>query len=108
MFMSKKRVGKTDLEIGVLGLGCAPLGGNFVDLDYDDAAKIIKKALAMGISYFDTAPWYGFGRSERVVGDHIRHKDFVLSSKVGRILKPGAVETRGIRYGRSTTVPRHL
>ena len=66
MPMYKKLVGKTNLEIGVLGLGCAPLGGNFVDLDYDDAAKIIKKALAMGISYFDTAPWYGFGRSERV------------------------------------------
>ena len=92
MCIFKKRVGKTNLEIGVLGLGCAPLGGNFVDIDYDNAAKIIKKALAVGISYFDTAPWYGFGRSERVVGDHIRHKDFVISSKVGRILKPGAVE----------------
>ena len=46
----------------------------------------------MGISYFDTVPLYGFGCSERVVGDHIRHKDFVISSKVGRILKPGAVE----------------
>ena len=46
----------------------------------------------MVISYFDTVPLYGFGRSERVVGDHIRHKDFVISSKVGRIIKPSAVE----------------
>ena len=107
MTMYQKRVGKTNLEIGVLGLGCAPLGGNFVDLNYDDAGKIIKNALAMGISYFDTAPWYGFGRSERVVGDHIRHKDFVLSSKVGRILKPGAVENP-LDFGMIDPLPFHV
>ena len=107
MSMLKKRVGKTNCEIGALGLGCAPLGGNFVDIDYDDAGKIIKKALALGISYFDTAPWYGFGRSERVVGDHIRHKDFVISSKVGRILKPGAVE-KPEEFGMVDPLPFHV
>jgi len=46
--------------------------------------------LQAGISYFDTAPWYGFGRSERVVGDVLRGKPYVLSTKVGRLLVPGA------------------
>ena len=62
-------MGNTDLEIDVLGLGCAPLGGNFVSLNYLEGAEIISVALESGIAYFDTAPWYGFGRSERLVGD---------------------------------------
>lgn len=90
--MEKRQVGRTGLRIDVLGLGCAPLGGNFVDLDYAQAAELVAAARDAGIGYFDTAPWYGFGRSERVVGDMLRGHDYVLSDKVGRLLKPGAVE----------------
>ena len=90
--MEKRRVGKTDLMIEIFGLGAAPLGGNFADLDYQQAAKLIEAAQDAGIHYFDTAPWYGFGRSERVIGDLLRGTDYVLSDKVGRLLKPGPVE----------------
>ena len=89
---SKRKIGNSNLEIDVLGLGCAPLGGNFVDLTYSQATEILRFALQSGIKYFDTAPWYGFGRSERVVGDQLRNNKFIISSKVGRILKPGAVK----------------
>ena len=89
--MQKRQVGQTGLTIDVLGLGGAPLGGNFVDLDYQQAAELVQTAREAGIGYFDTAPWYGFGRSERVMGDMLRGKDYVLSDKVGRLLKPGAV-----------------
>jgi len=90
--MEQRQVGQTGLYINTLGLGCAPLGGNFVDLDYTQAAELIQTAKDAGISYFDTAPWYGFGRSERVVGDLLRGTEYVLSDKVGRLLKPGAVD----------------
>jgi D-threo-aldose 1-dehydrogenase len=80
------------LQIDVLGLGCAPLGGNFVDLGYAQAAELVQAARDAGIGYFDTAPWYGFGRSERVVGDMLRETDYILSDKVGRLLAPGAVD----------------
>ncbi|MEM1238115.1 MAG: aldo/keto reductase [Pseudomonadota bacterium] len=90
--MEKRRIGRTDLLIDVLGLGCAPLGGNFVDLNYAQAAELVQAARNAGIGYFDTAPWYGFGRSERVVGDMLRGTDYILSDKVGRLLSPGAVE----------------
>lgn len=90
--MEKRRIGQTDLSVDVLGLGCAPLGGNFVDLQVSQAAELIGAAKDAGISLFDTAPWYGFGRSERVVGDGLRGADYVLSDKVGRLLKPGAVD----------------
>ena len=90
--MDKRRVGQTKLEIDSLGLGGAPLGGNFVDLGYAQAEELIKAAKNTGIGYFDTAPWYGFGRSERVMGDVLRGSEYILSDKVGRLLAPGPVK----------------
>ena len=104
--MKKRRVGKTQLEIDVLGLGGAPLGGNFADLDYAQGLEIVSSALDAGISYFDTAPWYGFGRSERVVGDRLRGKNYVLSSKVGRLLAPDAVN-KPRDFGMINPLPFH-
>ena len=54
---SKRSVGKSKVKIDILGLGCAPLGGNFVDLNYNQASEIVRFALNSGIKYFDTAPW---------------------------------------------------
>ena len=107
MSIKQRFVGNTELKIDILGLGCAPLGGNFVDLSYEDGTKIIKTALQSGMSYFDTAAWYGFGRSERLVGDHLRHNQYVLSSKVGRILKPGAVQNP-LDFGMIDPLPFHV
>ena len=90
--MDKRTVGKTKLEIDSLGLGGAPLGGNFVNLGYAQAEELIQAAKNMGIGYFDTAPWYGFGRSERVMGDVLRGSEYILSDKVGRLLAPGPVK----------------
>ncbi|MEP0315131.1 aldo/keto reductase [Hyphomonas sp.] len=104
--MEKREVGKSGLKIDALGLGCAPLGGNFVDLGYGQAADLIAAAQAAGIGYFDTAPWYGFGRSERVVGDLLRGKDYLLSTKVGRIFEPGAVDNP-MDYGMIDPLPFH-
>ena len=105
--MKQRTVGKTDLKIDVLGLGAAPLGGNFVDLDYTQAADLIAAAQKAGITYFDTAPWYGFGRSERVIGDLLRGTDYTLSDKVGRLLKPGGVENP-MDYGMIDPLPFHV
>ncbi|MDG1997970.1 MAG: aldo/keto reductase [Amylibacter sp.] len=90
--MDKRPVGKTKLEIDSLGLGGAPLGGNFVNLGYSQAEELIQAAKNNGVGYFDTAPWYGFGRSERVMGDVLRGSEYILSDKVGRLLAPGPVK----------------
>lgn len=105
--MEKRRVGRTGLMIDVLGLGGAPLGGNFVDLERGQAAELIQAAKSAGIGYFDTAPWYGFGRSERVMGDLLRGTDYVLSDKVGRLLAPGAVENPA-KFGMVDPLPFHV
>ncbi len=93
MDFQKRQVGRTDLKVDVLGIGTAPLGGNFAELTYEDGREVIATAQAAGVSFADTAPFYGFGRAERVVGDGLRGKDYVLSTKVGRLLAPGAKGT---------------
>ena len=105
--MNKRQVGQTGLMIDTLGLGGAPLGGNFIDLDYGQAAALIETAKQARISYFDTAPWYGFGRSERVMGDLLRHTDYILSDKVGRLLKPGPVDNPAA-FGMVDPLPFHV
>lgn len=105
--MEKRQVGQTGLMIDTLGLGCAPLGGNFAELNYGQAADLIAAAKAAGIGFFDTAPWYGFGRSERVVGDLLRHSDYILSDKVGRLLVPGP-EADPVAMGMYDPLPFHV
>ncbi len=104
--MESRRIGSTEVKVSALGLGCAPLGGNFVDLDDSQSSEVVAAAINSGITYFDTAPWYGFGRSERTVGDGIRGKNCVISTKVGRILKPGAVVDPE-NYGMVKPLPFH-
>lgn len=104
--MEKRQVGRTELVIDTLGLGGAPLGGNYVDLDNAQAVELIQAAKDAGIGYFDTAPWYGFGRSERVMGDTLRGTDYVLSDKAGRLLMPGAV-ANPMDFGMIDPLPFH-
>lgn len=88
--IEKRQIGKTGLEITTLGLGCASLAGIFTDVPADQARATISHALDVGINYVDTAPQYGYGRSEHLVGDVLRERraSTVLSTKVGRKLKP--------------------
>ncbi|GHA14518.1 oxidoreductase [Devosia pacifica] len=87
---SKRRVGQTALEVTTLGLGGASLAGIFSRVPDEQARATVQHAHDLGINYFDTAPQYGYGRSEHLVGDVLRgrREGTVLSSKVGRLLKP--------------------
>ncbi len=85
-----RKIGQTEVSVSVLGIGGAPFGGNFSDGDHNDAVGVVKTGFDAGLNYVDTAPFYGFGRSERAVGDAIRGRDYILSTKVGRLLVPGA------------------
>ncbi len=83
-------LGDRSKELPRLGFGGAPIGGLLNDVDGTAATAALETALEGGIRYFDTAPFYGFGMSERRIGDALRGRDdVVLSSKVGRLLKPG-------------------
>ncbi len=77
-----------------LGLGCATLAFDAAPESLAKAREMLAHAVDAGMTYFDTAPFYGSGLSERLVGDAVRGKNIVVSGKVGRLLVPdGAVST---------------
>jgi D-threo-aldose 1-dehydrogenase len=85
-------LGRTDLTVTRLGLGCAPLGGVVFEAVSDDMAHaVVKRAWELGIRLFDTAPLYGFGLSERRLGEALAafpRSEYVLCTKVGRLVSP--------------------
>lgn len=88
---STRKIGNTHLEVSELGLGCAAMAGNHRPVADKDIEGAIDEALNSGIRYVDTAPFYGYGRSEHFVGRGLRHRDnWTLSTKAGRLLAPGA------------------
>lgn len=86
-------LGRTGLEITPLGFGCASIGGLFRPVRDEDAAATVERAWDLGIRYFDVAPLYGYGAAERRLGSVLRTKrrdEFVLSTKVGRLVRRAA------------------
>jgi len=82
-----RKLGQTNLDVSILGLGGAPLGGLFENLSDAGAQEIMNQAIDSGIQLFDTAPWYGHGMSEHRMGRGLRSLDrqqYYLSTKVGR------------------------
>lgn len=85
----RRPLGRTGLQVAELGYGAAPLGNLYAPIADDDARAVLDAALDAGMRYVDTAPHYGRGLSERRVGEALRLKDdVVLSSKVGRLMRP--------------------
>lgn len=88
MTIATRRVAR-GLDLSEIGFGGAPLGNLYRPLSDAEARATLAAALAAGIRYVDTAPHYGQGLSERRVGDMLRGRaDVVLSTKVGRLLRP--------------------
>ncbi|MDB4080781.1 aldo/keto reductase [Amylibacter sp.] len=89
--LEKSKFGRVDLEVSKFGFGTAPVGNIFREIDEETSDAMFQYAWENGVTYYDTAPMYGHGLSELRTGHSLRWKnrnDFVLSSKVGRILKP--------------------
>jgi D-threo-aldose 1-dehydrogenase len=87
----KRKFGRTDLEVTAFGLGTAPLGNIFREIGEAESEAMFARAWDAGVRFFDTAPMYGHGLAELRTGHALRWKerdDFVLASKVGRLLRP--------------------
>ena len=89
------------LGAGPLGLGTAPLGGLYEPVDADAALAVVDRAWALGIRFFDTAPYYGSGLAERRLGEGLQGRPratFTVSTKVGRLLRPDASGWEGAYF----------
>ncbi len=89
---------------GRLVFGGAPIGGLYAPVSDEAAAATLQAAWDVGIRAFDTAPHYGVGLSERRIGDFLagrRRAEFVVSTKVGRLLVPATGSVEGVEnfYG---------
>src|SRR5215813_6170404 len=93
--LKRRRVGQTKLEVTEMGLGGAPMGGFRATITDAEAVALTGAAYDAGVRYFDTSPFYGYGRSELRMGAALRERprdSYVLSTKIGRILhamRPG-------------------
>jgi D-threo-aldose 1-dehydrogenase len=77
------------VSTSLLGFGGAPIGNLFAEVGDESAIAAVQEALRCGISFFDTAPYYGYGLSERRLGRGLAgvpRDSFVLSTKVGRAI----------------------
>ncbi len=85
----KARIGSTDVEVTIMGVGTNPLGGLHEDIPAAEAVATIERCWDVGIRYFDTAPVYGYGKAEVAVGRGLAAKprdEYVLETKIGRLL----------------------
>lgn len=85
------QVGNTALRISQLGMGTAPIGNLYGGVTDAQAIETVQRSFDLGIRYFDTAPLYGSGVSERRVGEALKgvpRDQFVLQTKVGRLVQP--------------------
>ena len=94
--MSTRTIGRRGLEVSDLGFGGASLGNLYRVTGEEEGANAVAAAYDAGITYFDTAPHYGLGLSERRLGRALAgypRGSYTLSTKVGRALDPNPSPT---------------
>jgi D-threo-aldose 1-dehydrogenase len=96
--LARRTVGRTGLEVSVLGFGGAGIGNLYRVLDETRASAAVTESYANGVRYFDTAPFYGFGLSELRIGGALKNAlpAPVISTKVGRSLVPAGPQDENV------------
>jgi len=102
--LPRRALGRTGLDVSILGFGTAPLGDLFVRLADDIAIATVERAFALGINLLDSSPLYGRGLAEHRCGTALRRvprRDIVVCTKVGRWMDPFQlpVDTAGFAGG---------
>jgi aryl-alcohol dehydrogenase-like predicted oxidoreductase len=85
--MQTRTLGKTGLQLPILGFGASPLGQEFRPVTLDEALRSVRVALDCGLNFIDTSPFYGRGMSEVLLGIALRdmpRDSYLLCTKLGR------------------------
>ncbi|MDM7830593.1 aldo/keto reductase [Cellulomonas edaphi] len=93
--METRVLGRTGRPVGVVGLGCWQLGGDWGDVSSDAALSVLAAAVDAGVTFLDTADVYGDGRSERLVGEFLASRPsagLTVATKMGRRADPHTPE----------------
>jgi aryl-alcohol dehydrogenase-like predicted oxidoreductase len=97
MQTTTRTLGRSGIEVSALGFGCWAIGGEWQDaegqplgwgkVDDDESVRAIRRALDLGVTFFDTADVYGTGHSERILGQALskRRDDVVIATKWGNV-----------------------
>ena len=104
--MEYRHVGRSELVTSAIGFGCIPLGGTFGPVDEADVLGTIRQALTVGITCFDTAPVYGFGRAEELLGQALGRwrQEVTIITRVGHVWDPANPEQTVRRDGSRAAV----
>ncbi|WP_406259381.1 aldo/keto reductase [Streptomyces chartreusis] len=94
---TKRTLGRTGIGVSALGFGCWAIGGEWQSadgqplgwgrVDDEESVRAVRRALDLGVTFFDTADTYGAGHSERVLGRALgkRRADVVVATKWGNV-----------------------
>ncbi|HLD41964.1 MAG TPA: aldo/keto reductase [archaeon] len=80
--MKYRTLGRTGLKVSEIGFGCWGIGGSMWKSKDEDSRKALKKAIDVGINFFDTAWVYGEGHSEKLVGELAKEHDIIIATKI--------------------------
>lgn len=101
-------LGNSGVEVSALSFGAAGIGNLFTAISDEQAYETVDAAWSGGIRYYDTAPHYGIGLSERRLGTALRDRpraEYTLSTKVGRLLEPTGADAGGDDLADGFAVP---
>ncbi|MDR1732694.1 MAG: aldo/keto reductase [Synergistaceae bacterium] len=105
--MRRMKIGKTGFEVSVVSMGTLSIGGDGVWGESDEAESIrtIRRACDLGINFFDTAAFYGYGRSETVLGKALAgdRDKYIVSTKCGLDWDTGEGAPFFVRDGHQVT-----
>ncbi|MDR1130597.1 MAG: aldo/keto reductase [Prevotellaceae bacterium] len=91
--MEYREIGKTGMKVSNISFGASSLGGVFHSLKEEEGIKAVHAAVDNGVNFIDVSPYYGYLKSETVLGKALKTIDrnkYFLSTKVGRYGKDGA------------------
>jgi aryl-alcohol dehydrogenase-like predicted oxidoreductase len=103
--MEYRKLGKSDLTVSAIGLGCMSMSGTYGRADDEESIAVVHRAIDAGMNFIDSSDMYGWGHNEALLGRAIkgRRDQVVVATKFGQVRNP---EGRNLVNGRPDYVPR--